>query len=55
MKIHTTMPERLTPFFIKELEIAGKYFKEQHFPMNQRVLIWVGLTKYMGTLKMIPA
>ena len=26
MKIHTTMPKRLIPFFLKELEMAGKYF-----------------------------
>lgn len=26
MKIHTAMPKRLSPFFLKELEIAGKYF-----------------------------
>ena len=26
MKIHTAMPEKLKPFFKKELAIAGKYF-----------------------------
>ena len=31
MKIHTKMPDRLTPFFLKELEIAGRYFKVNDF------------------------
>jgi hypothetical protein len=31
MKIHTTMPERLSPFFLEELEIAGKYLSMNDF------------------------
>jgi hypothetical protein len=31
MKIHTLMPDRLTPFFLKELEIAGNYFSTNDF------------------------
>jgi len=31
MKIHTTMPERLSTFFLKELEIADKYFSMKDF------------------------
>ncbi len=31
MKIHTKMPDRLTPFFLKELEIAGKYLSMNDF------------------------
>jgi hypothetical protein len=31
MKIHTKMPERLIPFFLNELEIAGKYFSMNDF------------------------
>lgn len=31
MKIHTTMPDRLTPFFLKELEVADKYFSMNDF------------------------
>ena len=31
MKIHTTMPDRLIPFFHKELEIAGRYISMNDF------------------------
>jgi hypothetical protein len=31
MKIHTTMPDRLTPFFLKELEFANSYFSTKDF------------------------
>lgn len=31
MKIHTSMPDRLTPFFHKELEIANRYFSIKDF------------------------
>ncbi len=31
MKIHTTMPETLKPFFREELQIAGKYFSINDF------------------------
>ena len=31
MKMHTTMPDRLIPFFYKELEIAGSYFSMNDF------------------------
>jgi hypothetical protein len=31
MKIHTSMPARLKPFFLNELEIARKYFSMNDF------------------------
>jgi hypothetical protein len=31
MKIHTTMPDRLKPFFLEELEIAGRFFLMKDF------------------------
>ena len=31
MKIHTTMPDRLKPFFFEELEIAGRFFSMNDF------------------------
>jgi len=31
MKIHTTMPQKLKPFFRRELEIAGKCFSNNDF------------------------
>lgn len=31
MKIHTTMPDRLTPFFLHELEISDRFFKVSDF------------------------
>ena len=34
MKIYTIMPDRLTPFFYKELEIAGKYFLMKDFRIS---------------------
>jgi hypothetical protein len=31
MKIHTAMPDRLKPFFLHELKIAGNYFTASDF------------------------
>ena len=38
MKIHTTMPEKLVPFYEKELTEAANAFKLQHFHVSWRHL-----------------